>query len=89
MSAIRRGKDQEHLQIDSDMKKVFLWGINRAKQFNQTFLTSFKEALLCQNRREKKLKEKMFEQFERHLDIRKIRNSQMALTTLIRRLLTN
>ena len=71
------------------MKRVFIWGINRAKIFNQTFLISFKEALLCQNRRERKLKEKMFDQFECHLDIRKIRNSQMALTTLIRRLLTN
>ena len=55
--------------MERDDTKVFSWGLKKATTLKHTFLMSFEETFMCADKKERRIKEKLLEHLDNHLDI--------------------
>ena len=67
--SIKNGSFQNLPETERDDTKVFSWGLKKATILKHNFFMSLQETFKCADKKERKVKEKLLERIDNHLDI--------------------
>ena len=67
--SIKNGSFQNLPEMERDDTKVFSWGLKKATILKHNFFMSLQETFKCADKKERKVKEKLLERIDNHLDI--------------------